>query len=175
MGEAITFEFIRKIQHAEQESSQLSKIPEDFYEKVLDYLEKKRELAKERKESIEIRNIERLVKNIFERRERKLLSLALIKVRTGVEPQNLIKEEKEFFDKIVEMLMQRRKSVLEKMLGEKKEEVELVIFKEDVPAFVGADGKTYGPFKKGDIASLPEENKKILLEQGLVELFKVEK
>jgi DNA replication factor GINS len=39
----------------------------------------------------------------------------------------------------------------------------------DVPAIVGADMKTYGPFRTEDVASLPVENAKILVRQGLAE------
>jgi DNA replication initiation complex subunit (GINS family) len=49
------------------------------------------------------------------------------------------------------------------------------VFKEEVPAFVGADMRSYGPFKKGDIAKLPEENKLVLLQQGIVDEFTINK
>jgi DNA replication factor GINS len=42
-------------------------------------------------------------------------------------------------------------------------------FSKDVPAIVGADMKAYGPFKTEDVASLPVENAKILVKQGLAE------
>jgi DNA replication factor GINS len=42
-------------------------------------------------------------------------------------------------------------------------------FLKDVPAIIGADMKTYGPFKTEDVASLPVENTKILKKQGLAE------
>lgn len=51
----------------------------------------------------------------------------------------------------------------------------LIVFKEDVPSFMGADMRQYGPFKKGDIAKVPDENTRILLERGIVEEFKVPK
>jgi hypothetical protein len=40
---------------------------------------------------------------------------------------------------------------------------------EDVPAIIGADMKTYCPFKVEDIAFLPVKNAKILIKQGLAE------
>jgi DNA replication factor GINS len=46
-------------------------------------------------------------------------------------------------------------------------------FLKDVPAIVGADMDTYGPFKAEDIASLPVENAKILSKQGLAEMVEV--
>jgi DNA replication initiation complex subunit (GINS family) len=39
----------------------------------------------------------------------------------------------------------------------------------EVPAIIGADMKTYGPFKVEDVAALPVENTKILVKQGLAE------
>jgi len=42
-----------------------------------------------------------------------------------------------------------------------------VRFLKEVPAIVGADIKTYGPFKEGDIVELPKENAEVLVKQGL--------
>lgn len=41
----------------------------------------------------------------------------------------------------------------------------------DVPSFVGADGKTYGPFKGGEIQALPEPDAARLIEEGKAELW----
>ena len=40
-------------------------------------------------------------------------------------------------------------------------------FTQEIPAIIGADMKTYGPFKPEDIASLPVENARILIKQGV--------
>jgi len=175
--ETITFEFIRRIQIVEQRSSKLAKIPDNFYESIRDYLERKRSMKSGRRDELEIKNIERLVRNIYNLRERKIINAAIIKVRTGVDPQNLIPEEKEFYEKIVEIIKKRREKNLEGTIIPKveKETVEMVVFKQDFPEFVGVDGKTYGPFKKGDIAKLPKENMDVLESQGIVEKFKIEK
>jgi DNA replication initiation complex subunit (GINS family) len=42
-------------------------------------------------------------------------------------------------------------------------------FLKDIPEIIGADMKSYGPFKVEDIASLPKDNAKILIKQGMVE------
>jgi DNA replication factor GINS len=42
-------------------------------------------------------------------------------------------------------------------------------FLKDVPALIGSDMKTYGPFEAEDVATLPSENAKILVKQGLAE------
>jgi len=177
--EVISFEYLRKILNEERKSQNLAKIPDDFYESVRLYIEGKKKLAKERKDEIELRNIERIVENIFNLRERKIINFAIMAARAGVQTSNLTSEEKLFFQKILEVIKGRR-NILENIKlaleGESKKEFEvLVVFKQDFPAFVGIDGQTYGPFKKGDIAKLPEENRKMLVDKGIVEEFKVEK
>lgn len=44
-----------------------------------------------------------------------------------------------------------------------------VRFLKDMPAIVGVDMKTYGPFKKGTLAALPKENASILIKMGVAE------
>jgi len=174
--ETITFELIRKIQREEQRVPKLTKLPENFYNSLSAYLEQKRKLKEDRRTTLEIKNVELLLEDIFNRRERKILNFAIIAARTGIPPENLSESEREFFDKIVSEIKQRRDENLKKMLAERKEElVSLIVFKEDTPEFVGIDEKTYGPFKKGDIARLPEENMKVLIERGIVEEFRVSK
>lgn len=175
--ETITFESIRKIQTEEQGSQKLIKLPENFYKNITSYMEQKQKISEmkgDRKASMELKNIQRLIEDIFNRRERKILNQALISVRTGMPPENLTDEEKIYFDEIVRTLKNRRSSILENLFKEKEKKVALsIIFKEDIPEFVGADLKTYGPFKKGDTAILPEENMKIFLEKGLAEELKI--
>jgi DNA replication initiation complex subunit (GINS family) len=164
--EPITFEFIRKIQREEQREPKLTKIPEDFYQKAKAYLEEKRKLSEKKKDkltSIEVRNVERLLEDIYNRRETKLINHAIITVRTGVPPQNLMEEEKNFFEGIVNILKSQRERVLNKLLKKTKEEdFETVEFTDDVEEFVGVDLKSYGPFKKGEKARIPKENAQLL-------------
>jgi len=173
--ETITFELIRKIQREEQRVPKLTKLPENFYANVKSYLKQKRRLA-DKKVALELKNVERLIEDVFNRRERKILNQTIITARTEIPPENLTKEEKDFFEKITGLIKERRRSELDSLLTQKKEEfVSLVVFKQDTPEFVGADEKVYGPFKRGDIAKLPEENVKVLLERKIVEEFKVTK
>jgi DNA replication initiation complex subunit (GINS family) len=46
-------------------------------------------------------------------------------------------------------------------------------FTKNIPAIMGADMKSYGPFLVEDVASLPAENAKILVKQGLAVLVEV--
>jgi DNA replication initiation complex subunit (GINS family) len=175
--ETITFELIRKIQREEQRTPKLTKLPESFYKNVKSYLENKR-TASNRRVALEAKNAERLVEDIFNRRERKLFNLSIITARTGIAPENLTEEEKVFFESIVDKMKERRAKIIDKILEKaagKKETETLVVFSEDVPEFVGSDMKTYGPFKKGDISKLPKENMKVMINRGVAKEFKVEK
>jgi len=173
--ETITFEFIRSVQREERSESKLTKLPENFYEKARDYLVKKKELMKKKGSksvSIEIGNIERLLEDIYNRRETKIVNHAIITARTGIPPQNLTKEEQKFFDQLVELLNFHREKTLNILLGKPKEEkgFKTIMFTEDVPEFVGIDLKRYGPFKKGDVADIPKENADLLINSGKAEI-----
>jgi len=55
-----------------------------------------------------------------------------------------------------------RERLLDEKLGE-----QTVCFVQEIPAIVGSDMKTYGPFKRGDIAKLPPRNARALIKQGV--------
>lgn len=173
--ETITFELIRKIQIEEQKTFTLTKLPPNFSHAVSNYLEQKKQIASadDRKLGLETKNIERLVEDIFNRRERKILNVAIISARTGLPPENLTEEEKQFYNSILNLVKNRRNSLLKNLLSIKREESQpTIIFKEDTHEFMGIDEKVYGPYKTGDTAKLPEENMKILLERGIIDTVK---
>jgi DNA replication factor GINS len=173
--ETITYELIRKIQREEEKQPKLTKLPEEFYSKVGNYLIQKKRISAtkaDRKEAFEVKNVERLVEDIFNRRERKILNHAIISARTGMQTENLTEEEEKFHTQILYALKERRMNLLKRILDQSETKEGMVIFRQETPAFVGADMLNYGPFKEGDIAKIPEENKKILLEKEIVEEIK---
>jgi len=173
--ETITFELIRKIQREEEKQPKLTKLPENFYSQIGNYLIQKKRIAaakSDRKETFEVKNAERLIEDIFSRRERKILNHAIISARTGISTENLTEEEERFHSQIVQSLKGRRMDILKRVLEQSETKEGMVIFKQDTPAFVGADMLNYGPFKEGDVAKIPDDNKQILLEKGVVEEIK---
>jgi DNA replication factor GINS len=48
-----------------------------------------------------------------------------------------------------------------------------VRFLKPIPAIIGGDMKTYGPFAAEDVASVPAENARILVKQGLAVVVEV--
>jgi len=173
--ETITYELIRRIQREEEKQPKLTKLPEEFYSNVGNYLIQKKRISAtkaDRKDAFEVKNIERLIEDIFSRRERKILNHAIISARTGMQTENLTEEEEKLHTQILYALKERRMSLLKRILEQSETKEGMVIFKQETPAFVGADMLNYGPFKEGDVAKIPEENKRILLEKEIVEEIK---
>ncbi len=159
----LTYETIRNFTKEEKEGTKLVKLPEDFFAQVREYLEKKEAMGREKNNLWELQSARRVLEDLLEARERKIVTLALYSVRSGMIPENLAPEEKEFFEAVKERINQfrkKRKGVLEGGNGEGKG---LVVIREDLPEFVGLDLQTYGPYSKGDIVTLPGESIKLLL------------
>ncbi len=172
--ETITFELIRKIQLEEQKLPTLTRLPTNFFNSVSNYLEQKKKVIAndDRKSSLELRNVERLVEDIINRRERKILNAAIIAARSGLSPENLDDDERSFYSSVLILIKNRRKESSNIFVGKSEPSQPTVMFREDTPEFLGMDEKTYGPFRKGDMTTLPDENMKILLERGIVEKVK---
>ena len=115
---------------------------------------------------MEVKNVERLLKDIFNRRETKIVTHAIITARTDIPPPNLIDEEKDFFEAMVNTLKMERDKVLNLLFKKTKEDFETVKLKEDIEEFVGIDLKKYGPFKKGQVVKIPKENVELLKKVG---------
>ena len=57
----------------------------------------------------------------------------------------------------------------EEKMERRDEKLMLVTFKDEIPRFVGINMHGYGPFRKGDIATLPEPNAELLVKKGIAE------
>ncbi len=165
--ETITFEYIRQMQREEQKNSDLSKIPDDFYDKVKGYVKEKKKLVQKKKDkamTTELRNIQRILEDVFNRRETKIMNYAILSVRSGIVPQNLIESERDFFEAVVDYLRKQRGRLLEESTEKlQSDENAKVEFLEDVLEFVGIDLKKYGPYNKGDIGTIPMENAELFI------------
>jgi len=164
----ITYETLRNIEHEEKNSVKLSKLPQDFLQEAMQYLQNKEAIANEKEDELELETARHRVESIMQIRERKILSFTLSFVRSGAIPENLMLEERELFNNIVKNLQdyQKKRSVV--MSGEKVR-LRAVAFIQEIPRFVGIDMGQYGPYKPGDIATIPEDNAKVLVDRGACE------
>jgi DNA replication factor GINS len=166
----LTYEALRKLVQEEKTSNKLAELPEDFFENIRSYLDKKASISHEKEDVWELDSARRTLQDLLEIRERKILILALYNVRSGVVSVNMTPEEKQFFDRLVEGIKEfqaRRKELLDG----KPEKRRIVALLEDMPEFVAINMKIYGPYRKGDVATIPEENAKLLVEKGIARII----
>ncbi len=164
----LTDETIRKIFDEERNSPGLTNLPDDFFEQLREYLEKKRKMTRDETDQWAMEAVKRRLDTIFARRERKILNAAHGFIDSAVIPENMTNEERAFFERIVACVNGYRKD-REGKLEKQEEKLALVTLLGEIPRFVGINMKGYGPFNKGDVATLPELNAELLVKKGLAE------
>lgn len=121
----VTYEALFDLVIREKSRDDLQALNATFFTDLVSYLNEKRSamniLSIEEKEKAarQLQNINRLVKEIYERREKKIISLALARSRAGVDiidTSSLLSEEKSFFENLVLQLDQFREGVLNSLL-----------------------------------------------------------
>ena len=164
----------------------LQPLPKNFYEQVQAYLTGLRESQRtvDRKTlraallDEELHRAEKLLSNLIELRFRKIVKLLAAK---SPMPKNLLTDEELHLFQTVDKAAKYREAVREGISPEKKISLQgdsgriLVRFKKEIPAIIGVDVKTYGPFKPEDVASLPLENAEALIRQGVAVRIEVRK
>ncbi|MFH1365612.1 MAG: hypothetical protein ABIH28_03450 [archaeon] len=180
----ITYNDLYEAARKERNFEQLQALPKKFIDEIREYLKEKKELASKEDDNFsdvilktkkQLENAATLFKEIMRRRRKKILSLVLIAAETGISKQdfdNMLSVEKQLFEEMMKCISVSNK-LIEGELNGKKEEVqqnELVVFKERIEEFVDMDGEKMGPFEKGQIANIPKEIAKILIEGEKVEM-----
>jgi len=193
----ITYEILYDALRMEKQRAELQKLDQGFYKNVTKYIEEKKEILKsqETKDSVftnievqktrkQIENIQKILKELYERREGKIMELALIAVKSNhtnsQEKENMLKEEKTFYEEVHYLLSNYRDNVLSSLISGKqvatkdepkdlKEEnmptttTKRLKFTASVPTFVGTDLNVYGPFEMGDSAEIPQDVANLLV------------
>jgi len=167
---------------SEKEKSELQPLPKEFYGELSQYFKKLREERRMLDEGTiraklinrEDENVSRMSRNLINLRYRKILRNVL---NGGLLAKDMLTSEEEhmydhlmsvtdaFSNLLKDVLAGRRPRVEEKPVEKPKKMV--VRFLQGIPAIVGANMKTYGPFNAEDIASLPVENARILIRKGV--------
>jgi len=181
----ITYNDIYEAARKERYSTKLQPIPKNFVEEVSNYLKEKKEVASKQDDDFsdviiktkkQIENAITLFKELMLRRRKKILNLVLIAAETGISKQdfeNMLKFEKELFEDFMKNIDLSDKKVSEILNGGKAQEMknELVVFVEPVEEFMDLDGGKMGPFEKGQIANIPKEIAKILIDDNKAEVI----
>jgi len=182
----ITYNDIYEASRKERYSEQLQVIPKNFVVEVANYLKEKKELSAKDddvfsdvvlKTKKQLENAIILFKELMLRRRKKILTLILIAAETGISKQdfaNMFQIEKDLFEALMKNIDAMDKKINGLLSGGEKEtglKNELVCFLEDVSEFLGFDGNSIGGFEKGQIANLPKEVAKILVDDKKCEII----
>jgi DNA replication initiation complex subunit (GINS family) len=166
----------------ELESVELEKLPADFYSRIAEYFRKLKEESrmldkrtmKANLLNKEAKNVTRITHDLIQTRYKKMVK----KVVKGekIQPGTLTVEEERIyggFYSLTEAYSSFAKNILRgsspRIEIEQTHKRAVLRFLKDVPAIIGADMKTYGPFTVEDVASLPIENARVLIKQSLAE------
>lgn len=203
----ITYETLFEILKREKDITELQKLEAGFFSDFVDYLDEKKKLLEkedsmfsyDEKKKVEkqIDNARRIIKEIYERREKKIIDVALIKSRTKsdvMDTSSFLENEKRLFDETVKILDNFRNEIILNVLSgkcppktdavneesgkseaqEEKKNTKIIRFLNQVPKFVGKELEEYGPFEEEDIANLPAEIADVLINKGSAEEIKSE-
>src|SRR3972149_4892267 len=170
----------------EIESAALGHLPPDFYARIADYVRRIKEESrmldrKTVKASLlehELQNVKHMLQELIWARYEKLVKM--FSESQKVPSDLLAVEEAKMcagFLPFTEAYQRFAKGLLQgqvfKVDVEKAHKRVALRFVKAIPAVIGADMKSYGPFMVEDVASLPVENAKILVKQGLAEVVEV--
>lgn len=165
----------------EKQDTELQKLPKNFYGQVAEYIGRIREegrmldqkSTKARLITQELAKVRRLSKELAKLRFRKLVEYAAATkavAREALTPEEerlvaRMKPSLEDFQSFLTDLL-RGRPLRAKEPGEPPTKL-LVRFLQEAPPIVGADLNVYGPFSTEDVATLPIENAKVLVKQGV--------
>jgi DNA replication factor GINS len=165
----------------ERENTEIQKLTKDFYAELADYVKTLREESRMLDEKTvkgkllerERKNVERMIEELIQFRYRKAVRKAM--AGKTVPKEILTKEEAKLHGEILPLAEAYEaftedvlRGHLSSMKRKEKSKQMLVRFLQEIPAIVGSDMETYGPFESEDIATLPVENARALMKQGVV-------
>jgi DNA replication initiation complex subunit (GINS family) len=186
------FDLLRK----ERAHQDLQEMPADFYEQARAFLQEQREAAQRDPFSaageaarLQLTNGRKLLKQLYDYREQKILLLAQSRVRTGsalVETNKLLAEEKALYDSVVHLLSATRRELGQEERAAEEEPAKVrpaplqatspatvdrvrVRVIKSVPQFVGKEMETYGPFEENESVELPQAVAQVLIRKGAVQ------
>ena len=197
----ITYDKLYEVLRLEKYKKELQKLDIDFYNKVVKYLDEKNSIlqSQEGKDSVfatqsiaktkrQLENTRMILKELYEKREGKIIQSALFSSRTSEKSQetdSMLDDEFKFYTALVALFDNYKNGILLNILQGKLPQIKesitnienkgsektnrLVRFLNAVPQFVGNDMNTYGPFDTEDVANLPEKVSEILIKNNRAE------
>lgn len=207
--DSVDYKILRKIQQEEKSSPFLTKIDyhlfedaEAYHSVLVDRLQKDVKPSRQLIISEQIQNVEKIIKSIYEIREKKIILAAMAKARGGnPNEKHFISLEKTLFLTVHSLLLKNREHLLyqkvqknkdayknereletepqtnlhETLILDKNEEVTIIVrILETIPTFIGTDTREYH-LKKHDIVSLPKNLASMLISKKVAEPLMMKK
>lgn len=202
----ITYDILFDVLRYEKTREELQPLDPEFFNHLVEYIQGKEQIllnsqtpVSERELTrIQLNNIRKIIIELIERREKKIMNLAIYRVKTGSEMINttgLLKEEKPLFENLVKLLHAQKNSLTDNILNAKTpspllfnisdsremqkspiqtinpEQVISIRFIKPVPKFLGPELEIYGPFEAEDIAALPGDIAQALVNKNRAEII----
>ena len=198
----LNYEVVFETLMREKNREELQKLEPSFYKDVADYISEKfhksrmesASFEEKEKASKQMQNITKMCRELYDRRERKIANIALIKSRTNsiIDSSSLLGNEQPFFGELVKVFGRYREEILNSAVSvptlsaspEKRQEyhisqsgeplqetTKMIRFVHAVPKFIGKDLEIYGPFEEEDVATLPSEIADILIKKGRADVI----
>lgn len=131
----ITYDTLMDLSRRERNRPELQKLEDSFYADVISYLKEKQNILVDMQKNLEsfdlsrqqdatnqLNNARKLVRDIYERRERKIVEMALNRSRTKsdiIDTSSLLKQEKKFHSLLEKLFTKYREGVLNTVLATK--------------------------------------------------------
>jgi len=185
----LTYSDLYELLRKEKYNEQLQPLPKNFIKELAEYFDDKKKIAERKDENFsdtiiktrkQLDNAITIFKELITRRQKKIINLALIAAKTGInkrDAENMAEAEQKLFEIVVNEIERNEKAIGNVINGldeEKNLKNQLVRFKQDTPEFLDVDEQVLGPFKTGETANLPKKIADVLVKNGQAELLEDE-
>ncbi|MFP3952319.1 MAG: hypothetical protein ACLFVP_09305 [Candidatus Bathyarchaeia archaeon] len=178
----------------ERKKEEIRELDDSFYSEIADYSKKLREQTRMLDKTAlkgkitekEKEYVEKMLSELSRIRLRKIIQAEL--EGQPISSSYLTPEEKTLHSDLRHLISNHRKEMkkiftgrakdkesetVEDLSEEEEHSVKVVRFIKPLPAIMGVDMKTYGPFKPEDVAALPEENAENLIRRGFAKIVEM--
>lgn len=201
----LTYETLYETLRREKSREELQQLDEGFFRNVLTYLREKQQAyddnltkndifsqSERDKLHIQLSNIRKILRDLYDIRERKIINMSVNKSRTNsniIDTANLVVQEQAIFQSLTAVLSQHRSGILHRIIELREPDVLPIILpvpevkNEEIPSplphgmkkiktveameqFYGEELEQYGPYQPNEEITLPEQLADILISQG---------
>jgi len=163
----ITYDLLFDILRVEKSREELQKLDENFYKNVVDYINTKESFISDVNTShaereltrIQLGNIKKLIVELYDRREKKIISLAIYKIKTSsgiINTDSLLEEEKYLFNILYSDFSRCRSAILSNVITGKMPTTDMLT-SQNTPSVKPVDDekeRTRTAYSESDVKSI---------------------